>query len=292
MASDPHHGEAGSGGQTRRCFLQTLGVLGGALAGAGVASAAPTLSRAPVLKRSTAELSLKQPIALQKLTRSGPEVDVGLPTLPTLGEPALPSTRQRLLQTLFSDEGGLDPKQFELARGANGIWNLSAPLQVMSNDPLADAYGEGIMLTPTGCSFTPPMGLPPIGYASFQSVVTGDTFGQKLCLATVDHGFPGSFLGILLNTPGTPQTKLTYALELSMEPYDPRFECFIASHPEGAAYESAAVQFSGTMEGTYVALLELRGSGDVPGWAHTLSFRRGDASVGMTYFNWLNVIAV
>jgi hypothetical protein len=148
------------------------------------------------------------------------------------------------------------------------------------------------VLTPGACSYTQPTGRPPLGYGSFQSVVTGDTFGEKLRLATVDHAFPGSFLGILLNTPGAPQTKLTYALELSMEPFDPRFECFIASHPEGAAYQSAAVQFAGTMEGTFIALVELRGSGNVPGWAHTLSFRRGDATVGMTYFNWLNVIAL
>ncbi len=289
MASD-HDGERGT--QDRRTFIKTLGLAGGVLAGAGSVSAAPTLSRRARLQRSGAQLRLKQPVTLQKLSRSGPEFDLQMPDIETLGEPPMPSTRQALLQTLFSDEGGLDPADFKLSSGENGIWKLSAPLQVMSNDPLADAYSEGIMLTPAGCSFTPPMGLPPIGYGSFQSVVTGDTFGQKLCLATVDHPFPGSFLGILLNTPGTPQTKLTYALELSMEPYDPRFECFIASHPEGAAYESAVVQFAGTMEGTYVALVELRGSGDVPGWAHTLSFRRGDASVGMTYFNWLNVVAV
>lgn len=285
MASD-------QGGQDRRTFIRTLGALGGALAVGSAASAAPTLTRTPRLRRSGAQLTLKRPIALQKLSRSGPKISTELPTLPTLGEPPKPSTRQALLQSLFSDEGGLDPQQFQVASGANGTWKLSAPLQVMSNDPLADAYAEGITLTPEGCSFAPPMGLPPISYASFQSVVTGDTFGQKLCLATVDHTFPGSFLGILLNTPGTPQTKLTYALELSMEPFDSRFECFIASNPEGAGYESAPVTYSGTMEGTFIALVELRGSGDVPGWAHTLSFRRGQGTPGMTNFNWLNVMAI
>ncbi len=279
-------------GQSRRTFIRTLGLAGGVLAGAGMASAAPTLSRTVRLQRSGAQLRLKQPVALQTLNRGGPKISAELPTLPTLGEPPLPSTRQRLLQTLFAEEGGLDPKQFQLASGANGGWKLSAPLQVMSNDPLADAYSEGITLTPEGCSFTPPMGKPPIGYGSFQSVVTHESFGEKLTLATVDHGFPGSFLGILLNTPGTPQTKLTYALELSMEPFDSRFECFIASNPEGAGYESSAVTYSGTMEGTFIALVELRGSGDVPGWAHTLSFRRGQGTPAMTNFNWLNVMAI
>jgi hypothetical protein len=278
-------------GQSRRAFIRTLGLAGGVLAGAGIASAAPTLSRTVRLQRSGAQLRLKQPVALQTLSRSGPKVSAELPTLPTLGEPPKPSTRQALLQTLFS-EGGLDPKQFQLAPGANGAWKLSAPLQVMSTDPLADAYAEGIMLTPEDCSFTPPMGLPPIGYGSFQSVVTHDSFGKKLTLATPDQAFPGFFFTVLLNTPGSPQTKLTYALELAMEPYDSRFECFIASNPEGAAYESAAVTFSGTMEGTFIALVELRGSGDVPGWAHTLSFRRGQGTPGMTIFNWLNVVAV
>jgi hypothetical protein len=278
-------------GQSRRTFLKTLGLAGGALAGAGMASAAPTLSRTVKLQRSGAQLRLKQPVALQTLSRRGPKFDLQMPEIATLGEPPKPSTRQALLQTLFAP-GGLDPKQFQLVPAPNGIWKLSAPLQVMSNDPLADAYAEGIMLTPEGCSFTPPMGLPPIGYGSFQSVVTHESFGKKLCLATADHGFPGSFFTVLLNTPGTPQAKLTYALELAMEPFDSRFECFIASHPEGGGYESAAVTFSGTMEGRYVALVELRGSGDVPGWAHTLSFRRGDAAVGMTNFNWLNVVAV
>jgi hypothetical protein len=279
-------------GQSRRTFLKTLGLAGGVLAGAGMASAAPTLSRTPRLRRSGAQLTLKKPIALHKLSRSGPRFDLQMPDTATLGKPPAPSTRQALLQTLFSDEGGLEPADFKLAQAANGIWTLSEPLQVMSNDPLADAYAEGIVLTPGACSYTPPIGLPPISYASFQAVVTGDTFGEKLRLATVDHAFPGSFLGILLNTPGTPQTKLTYALELSMEPFDTRFECFIASNPEGANYESAAVTYSATMDGTYVALVELRGSGDVPGWAHTLSFRRGQGAPGMTNFNWLSVVAL
>lgn len=230
------------GGQSRRTFIRTLGALGGALAGAGMASAAPTLSRSIKLRRSGAQLRLKQPVALQKLSRSGPKISAELPTLPTLGEPPLPSTRQRLLQTLFSGEGSLDPQQFKLTSGPNGIWKISAPLQVMSNDPLAGAYAEGIMLTPTGCSYAPPTGRPPLGYGSFQSVVTSDTFGKTLCLATVDHPFPGFFFSALLNTPGTPQERVTYALELSMEPFDPLFECFIASSgPTRMPYESAAV---------------------------------------------------
>ncbi|MFO8078793.1 MAG: hypothetical protein R6V07_00685, partial [Armatimonadota bacterium] len=82
------------------------------------------------------------------------------------------------------------------------------------------------------------------------------------------------------------------SMELSMEPFDTRFECFIASNPEGAGYGSAPVTFSGRMEGTFIALVELRGSGDVPGWAHTLSVRRGQGTPGMTNFNWLNVMAI
>jgi len=109
----------------------------------------------------------------------------------------------------------------------------------------------------------------------------------------VDHPFPGFFFSVLLNTPGSSQMRITYVVELSMEPFDQRFECFIASSgPAGMPYESAAVQFVPTNDGTQMALVELRGSGDVPGWAHTLSFRRGQGTPGMTYFNWLNVMAL
>ena len=280
-------------GQDRRTFIKTLGVLGGALAAGSAASAAPTPARTPTLRHSSGQLHLQQLPTLQKLSQRGPRIDVELPTLPALGEPPLPSTRQRLMQTLFRADG-LDPADFDVTQTANDVWNASGPLtQVMGTDPLANAYAGGITLTPAGCGFTPPMGLPPIGYASFQSVVTNETFGQKLCLATVDHPFPGSFLGMLLNTPGAPQDRITYALELAMEPFDHRFECFVASSgPTGMPYESSTVQFVPTNEGTQIALVELRGSGDVEGWAHTLSFRRGNASVGMTFFNWLNVIAL
>jgi len=151
-------------GQSRRTFIKTLGVLSGMLAGGGIASAAPSLSRSVRLQRSGAQLSLKQPIALQKLSRRGPKIDLPMPTPPTLGEPPLPSTRQRLLQTLFSTEVGLDPSAFKLARGANGIWQTSAPLtQVMNTDPLGNAYAQGVTLTPAGCDFVPATGLPPLG---------------------------------------------------------------------------------------------------------------------------------
>jgi hypothetical protein len=130
-----------------------------------------------------------------------------------------------------------------------------------------------------------------MGYGSFQSWVSHDIFGEKLCLVTVEHPMPGSFLGIFLNTPGSPQTKLTYALELSMEPYDALFRSYIAtSGLPGVSYESAEVGFWPTSDGTQLALVELRGTDGAEGWGHTLSFHRGQASVGMTYFNWLNLV--
>jgi len=280
-------------GQDRRTFIKTLGVLGGTLAAGGAALADPTLSRTPTLRRSTGELYLQQVPTLQKLSRRGPRIDVELPTLPALGEAPLPSTRQRLLQTPFRADG-LDPADLNVAQAANGAWKESPRLtQVMNTDALGNAYAEGVTLTPSGCSFTPPVGLPALGYGSFQSVVTHESFGQKLCLATVEHPFPGFFFSVLLNTPGSPQFRITYALELAMEPFDHRFECFVASSgPAGMPYESAAVQFVPSNDGTQMALVELRGSGDVQDWAHTLSIRRGRATAGMTNFNWLNVVAL
>lgn len=294
---------AESGGQSRRGFLQTLGLLGGALAASSLASAAPVgLSQerpviAHQLRRSSTNLRLAGAIRLQQTEAAGPAISLQLPTAPTLGEPPLPSTRQRALQSIFSASGStLNPADFRLERATDGTFAASQPLtSVMQLDLLAQAYAEGITLTPSGCESVPSVNLsgpPPMVYASTQSWVTPDLFGQRLCLTTVDHPFPGAFFSALFNTPGDAQTTLTYVLELSMEPFDQRFESFLTSNPAGAGFKSAMVEFVPTNDGTQMALVQIRGSGATDHYAHGLHFRRGGASVAMTYFNWLNIIAL
>jgi len=302
-AEDDRPGEAG--GLGRRGFLRTLAAAGGLLAAGLSAWGAPASPSAgqlrvgaqSLLSRATSALRLRQPIVLQQLSRGGARRLPALPTLPTLGEPPLPSTRQRLLDALFrAPRASLQAADFGLAPNAAGEWPCSpGTTQVMSGDLLAAAYAAGITLTPSGCEFAAGTALPgadPMSYGSFQSWVSPDSFGQRVTLMTVDSAFPGHFFGVLLNTPGAPSSKLTYVFELSMEPFDAGFECFIISSPAGGPYQSAAVEFVPTNDGTYMALVELPGSGAVNGYAHTLSFRRGQASVGITYFNWLNVMAL
>ncbi len=297
---DRRDGSTECRGTSRRRFLRTLGVLGGALAavGTGVASAAPAgVAAAQRLRRSTAVLRLRQAPKLQQLAPGGPRIEVQLPQTSTLGEPPLPSTRQRLLNALFLEPGGgLRAADFNLAANANGVWQRSEPLtQVMNTDPLAAAFAEGVTLTPEGCrhaSGTAWEGAAPMSYGSFQSWVNPEHFGRELWLGTVDQPFPGAFLSIMFTTPGQPQSSLTYAVELSMEPFDHGFECFVSSYPAGAAYESAAVTFVPTNDGTQMALIAIRGGGSSDSLCHGLHFRRGGASVGMTRFNWLNIVAL
>lgn len=299
-AEGDRSGEAS--GLGRRGFLQTLAAAGGLLAGGLSAWAQPTPSSGlqirggltGALSRATTALRLRRPIVLQQLSQGGPRRLPALPTLPTLGEPPLPSTRQRLLDALFrAPTTGLRAADFGLVTDAAGQWGCSPPLtQVMSGNTLAAAYAAGITLTPSGCQYpagVPHPGAEPISYGSFQSWVSPDSFGQRVTLMTADSAFPGFFFGVLLNTPGAPSSTLTYVFELSMEPFDAGFECFIGSLPGGAPYQSAAVNFVPTNDGTQMALVELRGSGNVSGYAHTLAFRRGSANVGMTDFRWLNV---
>jgi hypothetical protein len=103
---------------------------------------------------------------------------------------------------------------------------------------------------------------------------------------------PGFFFFAHFVTPGPTQTKLSYALELSMDPFDEQFECFVATNISGASYESAPINFVSTSNGARMALVELRGCDGAEGAGHSLTFRRGNAATGMTYFNWLNVIAL
>ncbi len=297
-----------SGGQDRRTFLRTLAGLG-ALASAGIASAAPSLSRTPqvsaqasTLTRSSAALKLQQPLALQRLTRgrSGPKVQ--LPPPPgVLGEPPQPSTRQRALQAAFGPGSALRAADFGLAAGAGGAWGLSAPLtQVMSTDPLAGAYAAGITLTPEGCQYAPGAeyqtlsGKDPMTYDTLQATVEPATFGKKLRLITAEmNSVFNFFFAVLLNTPGAWEDRLTYVVEVSMEPFEAGFEAFITSDgPPGKPWESNAVNFSPTNDGTRMALIELPGSAGADGYAHTLFFRRGTGNALFTNFNWLNVIAL
>lgn len=296
--------EAASGGQSRRGFLRTVGLAGGALAGASAALGAPiTLSRDPLLakqlKRATGTLRLTKLPSLQKLSTGGGG-QMKLPKLPTLGEPPLPSSRQRLLSALFSD-GGLNAGQFKLKQGAGGIWNCSQPLtQVMSNDQLAAAYAEGITLTPSGCEYAEGVqytnlgGTEPVTYYTLQAAGGPDDFGQRLQLLTAQtNEVFSAFFTAMFNTPGQWSQRLTYVLELSMEPWSADFDVFISSAPPpGKQYESAAVDFVTTNEGTVMALVELPGSATADNYAHMLHLRRGTAQPLFTQFNWLNIVVL
>lgn len=293
-------------GCSRRRFLGAMAGLG-ALAGAGgiltgrpVAAQtgpSPQLLTAARFRRSNLPLALARPLQLDRL-QVAETIPIELPVMPTLGEPPLPSTRQRLLSTIFKAPGSLlRARDFRLAQQDDGDYPPSEPLSsVMQLDLLAAAYSQGILLTPSGCQFAPDAqynGPDPMGYATLQSVVGPKDFGKRLCMATIEHPFPGPFFSVLFNTPGQPQDKLSYALELSMEPFDPDFECFLmSSGPPGTTFQSSKVNFVPTNEATQLALVEIRGSGAVEGYAQSLHLRRGKAAVGITCFNWLNIIAL
>jgi hypothetical protein len=304
--SDVNGGSA-SRGCSRRRFLGAMAGLG-ALAGAGgllsgapvsaqPGGASPQLHAAGRFRRSTLPLGLTRPLQLDRL-QIAETIPIELPAMPTLGEPPMPSTRQRLLSTIFKAPGStLRISDFRLTEQDDGGYPPSAPLtSVMQHDLLAAAYSQGILLTPAGCQFAPGTqysGPDPMGYATLQSVVSSKDFGKRLCMATIEHPFPGAFFSVLFNTPGQPESKLSYALELSMEPFDPLFDCFLmSSGPPGTAFQSARVNFVPTNEGTQLALVEIRGSGAVEGYAQSLHLWRGKAGVGLTYFNWLNIIAL
>jgi hypothetical protein len=292
--------------QDRRSFITTLAGLGALAIGATAASAAPALGRATQigaagqLARSNAALNLQHVPKLQRLTAARRPANLPTPPPPAvLGDPPLPSTRQRLLQGLFGPGTGLNASAFRLS-SAGGVWGHSAPLtQVMSTNPLAQAYAAGITLTPSGCQYAPgtgyqsPGGSAPISFHTMQASVDPATWGKKLQLLTAKMNEVFSvFFAAFLVTPGALDQSLPYVLELSMEPFDPAFEVFVASTGPSGEYVSANVNFVATTEGTRMALVELPGCDGLEGPSHSLFFRRGNAQPLFTTFNWLNVMAL
>ena len=157
------------GGQDRRTFLRTLGVIGGTLAGAGIAGAAPILSRetrvsaqvgaAGRLRRSSAALKLGQPLGLQKLSqgRSGPRIPAstarGRPRRAAAAlDPPAPAA-DALRRAGRCPEG---ERLLARAQRRREVGEFPPLTQVMSTNPLAGAYAGGITLTPTGCQYTLP----------------------------------------------------------------------------------------------------------------------------------------
>lgn len=299
-------------GQDRRTFLKTLGLAGGALAGASAASAAPvqlprTRSTGTVtpatggLQRATARMSLKQPLTLQKTTLAA----AGLtpppsPNIPTMGRMPLPSTRQRALQTVFETRsgggGGLVPKDFGLRSMQDGTYSLPADITVGYDVPLARAYAEGITLTPSGCEFAPGAeyeGTPPMKYMAYRTTyVSPDVFGKQVWLTTDATDYTW-FFQIKWTTPWPLSTRRTYVLELSMEHFDSDFWITLASagSDQVPGQYLDGISFVPTTDNTQMALVEMPGSGGIP-YTHTLWFRPGNYGQKLACFNWLNIIAV
>ncbi|GEM_PF-6396142 len=296
---------AGEVTQDRRSFITTLAGLGALAVGATAASAAPALGRATQisaagqLARSSAALTLQRVPKLQRLTAARRPANLPAPPPAVVGEPPLPSTRQRLLQGLFGPGTGLNASSFRLS-SAGGVWGHSAPLtQVMSINPLAQAYAAGITLTPGGCQYAPgsgyqsPGGSAPLSFHTMQASVDPLTWGNKLQLLTAKmNEVFNFFFAVFLATPGAPNQVLPYVLELSMEPFDPAFEVFAASTGPSGQYQAAQVSFVATTDGTRMALVELPGCDGLEGPVHSLFFRRGNADALFTTFNWLNVMAL
>lgn len=296
--------------QDRRTFLKTLGLAGGALAGATAASAAPVLTRprstttvAPPPSgqtRSTARLRLKQPLKLQTQTPgASPLSGPPLPATRPVGRIPLPSSRQRLLQTVFDPPtggNGLDPNDFGLRRMADMSFSLPRDIVASYDRPLAEAYAQGVTLTPAGCEYAPGAeyaGTPPMKYMAYRTTYTSpDVFGKQVPLITSATDYTW-FLQIQWRTPFSAATHRSYILELSMAGFCSDFWITLYSAGTGnvPGQYLDQIEFSPTSDNTQMALVQMPGSGESD-YTHTLWFRPGNYANKQAYFNWLNILAV
>lgn len=295
--------------QDRRTFLRTLGLAGGALAGAAAASGAPvqirprrtaTATPAPpgALKRATARTSLKQPLKLQKTAEGASGVAAAQPpSLPRIGRAPLPSTRQRALETIFySGDSNLVPKDFGLRRLEDGTFSVPLERVVGYDADLLRSYTQGITLTPSGCQYAPGaeyQGTPPMKYMAFRTTyLSEDVFGEGvwLVMGATDYTY---VMQVQWHTPWTASTHRTCIFELSMDNFDSDFWISLHAGPSGGSSGEYIdrIDFAPTEDNTQLALVEVPGSGKET-YTHTLWFRPGNYEHGYARFNWLNIIAV
>jgi len=201
-----------------------------------------------------------------------------------------------VLQTVFDPPaggGGLVPKDFGLRRMADGTFSLPADIVVGYDVPLAQAYTQGITLTPAGCEYASGFeyeGIPPMKYMAYRTTYTSpDVFGKQVWLTTsaTDYTY---FMQMQWRTPWSLSSRRTYVLELSMEHFCSDF--WITLYSAGSADvpgQSLDVSFSPTTDNTQMALVEMPGSGGST-YTHTLWFRPGNYEEKLACFNWLNII--
>jgi hypothetical protein len=289
--------------QSRRGFLTTLGVAGGALM-SGTAWAAdrgrPTAvhqSGRQRLQRSSADLRLQKPLQLQRSERlRRPKQFDTVPSLKSVPRPS-PSTRNRALKGVFDSPGSrLKPEDFGIPAGRDGTYSPSSTLQGATGDPtLAAAFAAGVSLTPAGCQFAEGVeygGPDPITYWTRRGQITPERFGQMVEIAVDGTGVP--FLHFRLRTPGNAGEVLIHLIELSMPRFgSDNYDVQLGTSPDEDGYATAytSLDFVEADDGTQFALVEIPGAPDAQ-WTASIVFVHDDVQEYRAHFNWLNVIAL
>ncbi|MGD8237347.1 MAG: hypothetical protein PVH68_02230 [Armatimonadota bacterium] len=156
-------------------------------------------------------------------------------------------------------------------------------------NPLAEAYALGVTLTPTHCERDgePYRAGGPLNYLSLRGTVTPYRLRQGECWVGGRHPElrdTESLLYIRLRTPGRADQPLAYLVELSLHSERENYMDFIA-----CAMNDEPLSFRRTSDGTWLALVELPGSGDS---SHCLTLRPRPREGIWFQFLWLNVVAV
>jgi len=238
---------------------------------------------------------------LQKATKApGGLKPPEIPRVPMSAAPIpLPSSRQRVLQTLFDEAGGggggFVPEDFGLRQMADGTFSLPTDIVAGYDVPLANAYAQGITLRPSGCEYAPGAeyeGTPPMTYMAYRTTYASpEVFGKQVPVITRATEYTW-FLQIQWRTPWPVNTRRTYVLELSMDDFDSDFDITLYSAGSGnVPGQSLEPEFSPTTDGSQMALVEIPGSGGST-YTHILWFRPHNYENMSSTFNWLNIIAV
>jgi len=155
---------------------------------------------------------------------------------------------------------------------------------------LAEAYADGIVLTPTGCEYIGAAysGDDPITYWSINGMLEPSLVEDRACCICspgyIHIDAKGLLLGLKMRTPGDPTQRLTYLMEVSVVDeeggWPDLFSFRLYQHD---------LELSPTSAGSRLAMIQLIGTrGRSP-----LDLRMETTrSHQIVYFNWLNVIAL
>jgi len=293
-SGDPARDEMGT---DRRAFLRGLAALGGgAVMAASAAEAAPPrgLKATRAIGRvSRTNLGLKSGMKLVTAGQPKPiPAEMQPVRVPVQGAIPSPSTRVRLLKAMSGDaEGGATLQLLGINANALSSASLSSSLQVMSGDSLAQAYSQGIVLTPLGCEYaegSPVPSDPPMIYWSYNGNLTPETVTAQQCSVhapQMSEGEPAIWFGFI-KTPGDPTTKMAYMLELSINSVFNNYLSRIKF-----SLNMSDFQFSQTSDNTLVATVELIGCGN-EAYRHMLCVHARQYQIAGFGFNWLNVMAL